>query len=197
MEIAPTTQSEIQLTIEVAFELANQLADGTLETRRTLDDAGFSRAALASAASIDRVTHRLGDLAPLLSELHRLDTTAASKRINEQLTDLPIAPSISEHDGLPAHIHWTPINATFDDQVISDIVMALAQEVCERGTARFGRCDASGCDWLFYDATRNRSRRFCADPRCASRTHTADHRARQRAVASGGGGRSSHGRAVG
>ncbi|MGL4297698.1 MAG: CGNR zinc finger domain-containing protein, partial [Candidatus Neomicrothrix subdominans] len=51
------------------------------------------------------------------------------------------------------------------------------------GTARFGQCDASGCDWLFYDATRNRSRRFCSDPRCASRTHTADHRARRRANA--------------
>ena len=181
MELAPTTQSEIRLTIEVAFELANQLADGTLETRRTLEDAGFSRAALASTASIDRVTVRMGDLAPMLSKLHRLDTTDASRRINEQLTELPIAPSISEHDGLPAHIHWTPTTATFDDQVISDIVMALAQEVCEHGTTRFGRCDATGCDWLFYDATRNRSRRFCSDPRCASRTHTADHRARRRA----------------
>ncbi|MEO6571207.1 MAG: CGNR zinc finger domain-containing protein [Ilumatobacteraceae bacterium] len=31
---------------------------------------------------------------------------------------------------------------------------------------------------MFYDATKNRSRRFCSDPRCASRTHTAAHRAR-------------------
>lgn len=183
MELASATQSEIRLTIEVAFQLANALADGALDVRRTLDDAGFSRAADASAASIDRMTTRLHDLTPLLVELHRLETTAASKRINEQLTELPIAPSISEHDGLPAHIHWTPTTATFDDQVISDIVMALAQEVCERGTARFGQCDASRCDWLFYDATRNRSRRFCSDPRCASRTHTADHRARRRANA--------------
>lgn len=183
MELASATQSEIRLTIEVAFQLANALADGALDVRRTLDDAGFSRAADASTASIDRMTTRLNDLTPLLVELHRLETTAASKRLNEQLTELPIAPSISEHDGLPAHIHWTPTTATFDDQVISDIVMALAQEVCERGTARFGQCDASGCDWLFYDATRNRSRRFCSDPRCASRTHTADHRARRRANA--------------
>ena len=183
MELASPNQSEIRLTLEVAFELANALADGSLDARRTLGEAGFSRAAQASAASIDRLGVRLGDLTPLLEDLHRLDTTAASTRINEQLTELPIAPSISEHDGVPAHVHWTPTTATFDDQVISDIVMALALEVCEHGTTRFGRCDASGCDWLFYDATRNRSRRFCSDPRCASRTHTADHRARRRANA--------------
>ncbi|MGL4298834.1 MAG: CGNR zinc finger domain-containing protein, partial [Candidatus Neomicrothrix subdominans] len=112
MELASATQSEIRLTIEVAFQLANALADGALDVRRTLDDAGFSRAADASAASIDRMITRLNDLTPLLVELHRLETTAASKRINEQLTELPIAPSISEHDGLPAHIHWTPTTAT-------------------------------------------------------------------------------------
>ena len=84
------------------------------------------------------------------------------------------------HDGAPLHIHWTPSTATFDDQVIADILMALAQEVCDHGTTRFGRCAATDCDHLYYDATRNGSRRFCSDPRCASRTHTADHRARRR-----------------
>ena len=82
--------------------------------------------------------------------------------------------------GAPLHIHWTPSTASFDDQVIADILMALAQEVCDHGTKRFGRCAATDCDHLYYDATRNGSRRFCADPRCASRTHTADHRARRR-----------------
>ena len=70
----------------------------------------------------------------------------------------------------------------FDDQVIADFLMALSQEVCDHGTTRFGVSAATDCDHLFFDATRNGSRRFCADPRCASRTHTADHRARQRAT---------------
>ena len=63
-----------------------------------------------------------------------------------------------------------------------DFLMALAQELCEHGTSRFGTCAATDCSHLFYDVTRKGSRRFCADPRCASRTHTADHRARQRAT---------------
>lgn len=31
-----------------------------------------------------------------------------------------------------------------------------------------------------FDTTRNRSRRFCSDSRCAGRTHTVERRARQR-----------------
>ncbi|CCM65267.1 MULTISPECIES: CGNR zinc finger domain-containing protein [Candidatus Microthrix] len=183
MQLSSVTQSEIRVTLELAFQLANRATDDTLDIRQTLLDDGFSRAATASSASIHRVGRRLAQLTPLLRELHAMTTLDAAARINEELTELPIAPAIVEHDGVPAHIHWTPNTATFDDQVITDIVIALAQEVCEHGTARFGRCDAEGCDDLFYDATRNRSRRFCDDPRCASRTHTADHRARRKAGA--------------
>jgi len=70
--------------------------------------------------------------------------------------------------------------ASFDDQVIADMLMAICFDVCEHGTTRFGVCAAADCEHLFYDATRNGSRRFCSDPRCASRTHTAEHRARRR-----------------
>ena len=102
--------------------------------------------------------------------------------INAQLAGIHITPSLTAHDGADLHIHWTPTSATFDDQVVADFLMALAQEICDHGTSRFGTCAASDCEHLFYDVTRNGSRRFCADPRCASRTHTADHRARRRAT---------------
>ncbi|MGI9623698.1 MAG: CGNR zinc finger domain-containing protein [Acidimicrobiales bacterium] len=180
MHLTTTLQSEIRATLEVTFELANGLVSGDLDSRRSLADAGFSRATEASEAAFRRLEGRVDDLLPLLQKLPDLEPMAASRTINEQLTELPIMPSIVEHDGAPAHIHWTPATARFDDQVMADILMALAQEICDNGTTRFGRCDAADCEQLFYDNTRNRSRRFCADPRCASRTHTADHRQRQK-----------------
>jgi len=105
------------------------------------------------------------------------DTTAW---VNHELAQIEIVPSLTVHDDAPLHIHWTPSSAAFDDQVIADVLMAVAQEVCDHGTSRFGACAATDCAHLFYDSTRNGSRRFCSDPRCASRTHTADHRARQK-----------------
>ena len=100
--------------------------------------------------------------------------------VNAELSACPLAPALVAHDGAALHIHWSGANASFGVQVVADVLMALAQTLCEHGTERFGRCAAEGCQRLFFDATKNRSRRFCSDPRCASRTHTAQHRARQR-----------------
>ncbi len=177
------TKSELRLTLEATVALHNQLrpeSDTTGDTRSTLTERGFARSAGASAASIDRLERRIRELGPLLQALPDLDADQAISRVNEQLTELPITPSVLAHDGVGPHLHWTPTTARFDDQVMSDICMALAFELCDDGTGRFGRCAATNCDDLFYDATRNHSRRFCDDPRCASRTHAADHRARKR-----------------
>lgn len=180
MYVETVSESEARITLDTLFQLANDLDDGDVDTRMVLTDAGFSRAEGASAASLHRLEHRLETMREFLNTLPDLDTDTAAAHITEQLTEIPIAPNIVDHGGVGPHIHWTPPTARFDDQVMADMLMALAWEVCDNGTIRFGHCGADGCDHLFYDATRNRSRRFCADPRCASRTHTADHRSRKR-----------------
>ncbi len=182
VHVASVTQSEIQITLEVVVDVVNALntSDVGVDVRAPFAEAGFSRSQSASQASVDRLGKRMQALAPLIDALPELADDDAATRINEELTELTISPSIVDHDGVGAHMHWTPATARFDDQVMADVVMALAYELCDNGTIRFGRCGADGCGRLFYDGTRNRSRRFCADSRCASRTHTADHRARKK-----------------
>lgn len=181
MYVASVTDSEHRVTLETMVELHNALADdAAADPRPVLTDAGFSRAPEASAASIGRLTRRISELERFLADLPDLEVIDAAAKITEELVDLPITPSIVDHGGVGPHIHWTPATARFDDQVMADVLMALAAEVCDNGTIRFGICGAQDCNRLFYDATRNRSRRFCSDPRCASRTHTADHRKRKR-----------------
>jgi predicted RNA-binding Zn ribbon-like protein len=180
---------EVQLTIEVMVDLANALrstASGTARahrpTRTILDDAGFTGASGASVAALDRLESAIVALLPLIESLVVADLAEVVGGVNDQLRTLTIAPSLTDHAGSGLHVHWTGAATPFDVQVLADIVMALATELCDHGTARFGRCAAVDCDDLFYDATRNGSRRFCDDPRCASRTHTAEHRARRRAT---------------
>ncbi|MFT5435185.1 MAG: putative RNA-binding Zn ribbon-like protein [Myxococcota bacterium] len=179
---ATASQSEIRQTIEMTIEMANSLAVPSVDVRPLLIAASFMRADHASAASISRIANRVSELLPLLRALPDLDPMEAAAQVNEQLTELTISPAIAAHHGAGPHLHWTPATAAFDDQVITDILMALAQEVCDNGTERFGTCPASDCGDLFYDGTRNRSKRFCDDPKCSSRTHTAEHRARIRAT---------------
>ena len=188
MYVTSGHDTEIRLTIEALVDLLNALADSAAEpaddpadVRALLHEHGFSRAISASAAAIDRVEERVGSMVDTLLLLPDAQPEPTVSWINGQLAGIHITPSVTAHDGADLHIHWTPASATFDDQVVADFLMALAQEVCDHGTSRLGTCAASDCEHLFYDVTRNGSRLFCADPRCASRTHTADHRRRQRA----------------
>jgi hypothetical protein len=172
---------EIELTLEAMVDLVNDLREEGVEAdaRALLTAHGFSRADDASAASVARLERRVATMLPLLTDLPDAVAGDVVTAVNRELASLPIVPAVVDHDGAGLHMHWTPQTASFDDQVIADILMAIGFEVCEHGTARFGVCAATDCEHLFYDATRNGSRRFCSDPRCASRTHTAEHRARR------------------
>jgi len=170
--------TEIRLTLEAAVGFLNAVADDNLNARQLLEEHGFLRAKQASETSIKRVEQRMRSLMADFMSLPGADADDATAWVNLELARIEIVPSLTVHDDAP--LHWTPASATFDDQVIADVLMAVAQEVCDHGTSRFGTCAATDCEHLFYDSTRNGSRRFCADPRCASRTHTADYRARQK-----------------
>ncbi len=179
--------TEIRLTLEAMVDLVNALADAResderADVRDLLHSHGFTNANAASTASIERVESRMNGLLDTLAALATAEPGPTVVWINRELAGLHITPSLTAHDGAGLHIHWTSASAAFDEQVIADVLMALGQEICDHGTERFGTCAAATCHHLFYDATRNGSRRFCADPRCASRTHTADHRARQRST---------------
>ena len=159
--------TEIRLTLEAMVDLVNTIGDAgdqPPDVRGLLDRHGFTRASHAPGTSIRRVGTRMGEIAPTLAGLATADPLPTVVWINAELAALDITPSLTSHDDAPLHIHWTPASAAFDEQVIADILMALAQEICDHGTTRFGTCAASDCEHLFYDTTRNGSRRFCADP---------------------------------
>jgi hypothetical protein len=176
---------EVRVTLSAGVELANELAGdpghGTARIRQILLDHAFLRAGRASDGDLDDVAERFGPIAAMLRALPGSGLAGAVEAVNGQLAASEVAPSLRAHDGFPLHIHWTGSQVSFGRQVAVDVLMALAQTLCDDGTARFGHCAAEGCHRLFHDATKNRSRRFCSDPRCASRTHTAQHRARRQA----------------
>jgi predicted RNA-binding Zn ribbon-like protein len=182
---AETLDEEIRVTVDALTELANAVADDDLsgglpeQLRRVLIDHDFVRANDATVSEMQAFADRCVAMGRLVNTLPDADLAATVAQVNSALESSAIAPSLSAHDGFALHIHWTSPNTPFAHQVAVDLLMALAQTVCDHGVDRFGRCAASDCDHVFYDATKNRSRRFCSDPRCASRTHTAAHRARR------------------
>ncbi len=177
---------EVRATVDAAMELANVIVvepdDVVTELRTVLIEHDFMRAKDATTDQMEAFADRCVPLARLMATLPESTLPEAVERVNVALGSCAIAPLLSGHDGFPLHIHWTSATSPFAHRVAVDLLMALAQTLCDHGTERFGRCAADDCGRLFYDTTKNRSRRFCADPRCASRTHTAAHRARRAAV---------------
>lgn len=186
---ADSLDEEVRVTVDAATELANVINGEPLpeheslerfeQLRAVLAEHEFLRAASAGEAELAAFADRMVPLARIVRSLPGADLADAVAAVNAQLEAAAIAPSLNAHDGFALHIHWTSPSTPFAHQVAVDLLMALAQTLCDEGAERFGRCAADDCDRVFHDTTKNRSRRFCSDPRCASRTHTAAHRARR------------------
>jgi predicted RNA-binding Zn ribbon-like protein len=105
------------------------------------------------------------------------DPASAAAAGNALLADVRIEPHLSDHDGQPWHLHYTPPEADLVERVRATTAFALAMLVSEYGIDRHGRCAADGCERVFADTSRNAARRYCS-PACANRSAVAAHRAR-------------------
>lgn len=62
-------------------------------------------------------------------------------------------------------------------RLLADVVVAQRAGTWER----LKICPAADCAWVFYDRSKNRSRRWCSMGVCGNRTKTRAYRARRRA----------------
>lgn len=71
--------------------------------------------------------------------------------------------------------------------VLSEIAASVADLLAGGEAARVKVCDNPDCRFAFYDVTKNRSRRWCAQTTCGNRHKVQQFRARRRALAHRGG----------
>ncbi|MFF2017621.1 CGNR zinc finger domain-containing protein [Paenibacillus sp. NPDC058177] len=79
---------------------------------------------------------------------------------------------------LPRYNHW--------DQVMAEIAASFATALFEKETSRFRICENGDCLWVYYDDTRNRSKRYCDDKACGNLMKVRRFRARRKAEMEGG-----------
>jgi predicted RNA-binding Zn ribbon-like protein len=63
----------------------------------------------------------------------------------------------------------------------SRLLLALERLQCEDAWPRVKACTDEGCQWAFYDTTRNRSRTWCSMDVCGNRQKTRRYRQRKSA----------------
>jgi predicted RNA-binding Zn ribbon-like protein len=153
-----------------------------------LDDGQWLDTALADweVERTGAITHDdLDELRRLRALLRRLTSVIASGRqlSTEDLNDLnrvlARTPSFAriETDGQRYVLDRTPVAADWRDVAIGEIVGSFAA-MLRVDPSRLRICARPGCEAVFWDETRSRTRSWCDNRTCGNRVRVSRHRAR-------------------
>jgi predicted RNA-binding Zn ribbon-like protein len=110
------------------------------------------------------------------------DDAAAAGIVNALVSQSPVTPRLTDHDGYHWHMHYFAPGASLADHLAVDCGMALAHVISSGEAERLRTCDAPDCEQVLVDLSRNRSKRYCDARTCGNRLHVAAYRERQRAA---------------
>lgn len=105
------------------------------------------------------------------------DVRAAADLLNGLLRRYQARPYLTDDVGQPFHLHFHGHGGGVHS-LGGEFASALALVIDTYGDQRFGVCEATACDRVYVDLTRNGARRYCSDA-CSSRAKMAAYRKRQ------------------
>lgn len=114
-----------------------------------------------------------------VSSLEAGDGEAAIGMLNALLAQTGAVPQVVAHDGRGPHIHVSRATAPLADRIAAHLAMGLAGLVVAGESGRVHSCASPTCRDVFFDLSRNRSRRYCDSRTCGNRLHVAAYRARK------------------
>lgn len=119
-------------------------------------------------------------LRELFERLHADDVDTAAEQLNVMLAEHPAHPYLAKEDGV-WRLHHHPANAPLVAMYTSICAEGMARMIGGGYAGRFGLCEANRCDRVFFDNSKNGTRRFCSVT-CQNRVKTAAFRSRQAAA---------------
>lgn len=190
---AATTPRHVELLVGFANSIDHELGTDDLTTAAELTtwlmehrllDAGRSTAAdLALARRLRQGVH-----AALVAN-HDDDVSNDLGRATAAVTPARVPPSLLDDVAaeLPLRLTASGAGPTLEPVLdgvrgaLSWLLVAINDAVVDDTWRRLKICSADECAWAYYDATKNRSRRWC-EWGCGNRQKTRSYRARQRAA---------------
>lgn len=91
------------------------------------------------------------------------------------LRDVPLLVSLT-----PSSVLQPDPELPATSRALATIASAVASTLITGEVARVKRCPAEDCGWVFWDSTKNRSRRWCSMQVCGNRDKARTFAARQR-----------------
>ncbi len=94
----------------------------------------------------------VGGKRPVAADLDALDTALAATALRRRFVHTDGTTRVNLE---PAKRDWTWVG--------SEIIASFSELLASHGAERIRRCDNPDCRWVFYDESKNRSRRWCDD----------------------------------
>jgi hypothetical protein len=173
--------SYIDAGVITAMALANELTQPELEDPKAIAAGilAFDPPSLAMLRPKDvpgfmTLARRLWEM---FVHLDDEDVDAAAEQLNSMLAAHPAHPYLAKEDGR-WRMHHHAADAPLVPMYTSICAEAMARMIGGGYAERFGICDASNCNRVFFDNSKNGTRRFCSVT-CQNRVKTAAFRLRQ------------------
>ncbi|MEV0388832.1 CGNR zinc finger domain-containing protein [Nonomuraea sp. NPDC050643] len=148
-------------------------AEPPADRRASLEEAFVRQGWTPSRALTGADADRLAEVAAELHPAFAGDVAA----LNRALVRHSAVPNLH---GDPPVLAFHGPGADLVDAWAADAATALAMVIGVGQGVRLRSCEAGGCDLVFFDVTRNASRRFCGLS-CQNRAKATAYRARRRA----------------
>jgi predicted RNA-binding Zn ribbon-like protein len=127
---------------------------------------------IALREAIYRIFCAIADERPPEAE----DVATLNNALSEALSRLRVTPAA---DGFTWH--WAPDQDSLD-RMLWPVTRSAAELLTSGELSRVRMCAGDDCGWLFFDTSRNRSRRWCSMEDCGNRAKARRHYRRQRAL---------------
>ncbi len=122
----------------------------------------------------------------LREAIYRIFSTVVAQRAPEAADLATLNGALS---AVMLHLHWSAGEFAWrwsgDENALERMLWPVARSAAELLTSdelnRVGMCAGEGCGWLFFDVSKNRSRRWCAMDDCGNRAKARRHYRRSRA----------------
>jgi predicted RNA-binding Zn ribbon-like protein len=181
MSFAYDTEATLGFTCALVDSLggiSNGNPDGLADVHdleRMLDEQGYSGRRDLDAAELAEVRA----LRPEFRRFWEVSRDEAVVLVNGILRDARALPQLVRHDDWDWHLHATEASAPLATRMRVEVAMAFIDVIRSDEYDRLRVCEASDCDAVLVDLSRNRSKRYCDIGNCGNRMNVMAYRARR------------------
>ncbi|MFD0694607.1 CGNR zinc finger domain-containing protein [Paenibacillus sp. GCM10027628] len=140
------------------------------------------------AAPVPALEQDIEDLLAFRGQLHQLAAGLAGGEsisqadvewLNKMLAQGPVIRRIAAEES-ELRMESSPIGDNWR-QVMAEVAADFAKMLLDGEPLRIRICENTDCKWVFYDDTRNRTKRYCDDKMCGNLMKVRRFRARKKA----------------